>query len=70
MVVEPCHLCQDSKCVLNLALTIKKKKKKNPKKAYQIAWNVKVIIKKYYSIASKLHLKYKINLHRSYIIVH
>lgn len=61
-MVEPCHLCQDSKCVLNLALTIKKK---NMKKAYQIAWNVKVIIKKYYSIASKLHLKYKINLHRS-----
>lgn len=29
MVVEPCHLCQDSKCVLNLALTIKKKKKIN-----------------------------------------
>lgn len=31
MVVEPCHLCQDSKCVLNLALTIKKKKKKSEK---------------------------------------
>lgn len=51
MVVEPCHLCQNSKGVLNPSWTIFKKKKSNNKKNY--------------SVAVKLHFKYKINPRRT-----